>query len=97
MNVSLTPELEQLVAGKVESGMYTSASEVVREALRLLKERDELRQARLEELRPEIAVGLKQAERGQTRPFDPEDLNRRVRTRLSKGGTAATSYGSDLG
>jgi antitoxin ParD1/3/4 len=51
MNVSLTPELEQLVAEKVESGMYPSASEVVREALRLLKERDELRQARLEELR----------------------------------------------
>ena len=55
MNVSLTPELEQLVTEKVASGMYNSASEVVREALRLLKERDEIRQSRLEELRREIA------------------------------------------
>ena len=36
MNVSLTPDLEELVHKKVESGRYTSASEVVREALRLL-------------------------------------------------------------
>ena len=40
MNVSLTPELERLVNEKVESGLYQTASEVVREALRLLKERD---------------------------------------------------------
>jgi antitoxin ParD1/3/4 len=40
MNVSLTPELEQLVTEKVESGRYTSASEVIREALRLLEEHD---------------------------------------------------------
>jgi antitoxin ParD1/3/4 len=83
MNVTLTPELEQLVTEKVESGMYNSASEVVREALRLLKERDEIRQARLEELRREIAVGLEQADRGGTRPFDPDDLKRRVRDRLA--------------
>jgi antitoxin ParD1/3/4 len=35
MNVSLTPELEQFVQTKVQSGRYNSASEVVREALRL--------------------------------------------------------------
>jgi len=40
MNVSLTPELEEFIAVKVESGRYTSASEVVREALRLLEEHD---------------------------------------------------------
>lgn len=40
MNVSLTPELETLISKKVESGRYTSASEVVREALRLLEEQD---------------------------------------------------------
>lgn len=83
MNVSLTPELEQLVTEKVESGMYNSAGEVVREALRLLKERDEIQQARLEDLRRDIAVGLEQADRGETRPFDPDDLKRRVRERLS--------------
>ena len=42
MNVSLTPELEQLIHKKVETGMYLSASEVVREALRWLEERDKL-------------------------------------------------------
>jgi antitoxin ParD1/3/4 len=41
MNVSLTPELEQLVNDKVRSGLYQTASEVVREALRLLKQRDD--------------------------------------------------------
>ena len=43
MNVSLTPELEKFVDGKVESGLYNNASEVVREGLRLLKEHDDLR------------------------------------------------------
>jgi antitoxin ParD1/3/4 len=42
MNVALTPELEQLIHRKVVSGLYLSASEVVRDALRLLKERDRL-------------------------------------------------------
>ena len=41
MNVSLTPELEALVTEKVRSGLYQTASEVVREALRLLKQRDD--------------------------------------------------------
>lgn len=36
MNVSLTPQLEAMIRRKVESGMYNNASEVVREALRLL-------------------------------------------------------------
>ncbi len=40
MNVHLTPELEQLVQTKVQSGRYNSASEVVREALRLMEQRD---------------------------------------------------------
>ena len=43
MNVSFTPELENLVNDKVKSGLYNSASEVVREALRLLKEQDALK------------------------------------------------------
>lgn len=40
MNVSLTPELEQYIRRKVDSGLYSNASEVVREALRLLVGRD---------------------------------------------------------
>ncbi|MBD2776275.1 type II toxin-antitoxin system ParD family antitoxin [Iningainema tapete] len=83
MNVSLTPELEQFVQQKVSSGLYNSASEVVREALRLLREQDILRQHHLEELRREIALGIEQADRGQTKPFDAEDLKIRVMRAVS--------------
>lgn len=48
MNVNLTAELDALVRGKVKSGLYNSASEVVRDALRLLAERDELKARKLE-------------------------------------------------
>ena len=69
MNVSLTPELEQYVNGKVQSGMYHTASEVVREGLRLLKERDQLHQQKLSDIRREIQVGIDQAVRGHVSPF----------------------------
>ena len=59
MNVSLTKELEQLVNDKVKRGRYLSASEVIREALRLLEERDRLQELRTQELRREIQKGLK--------------------------------------
>lgn len=65
MNVSLTPELEELIQERVRSGRYTSASEVVREALRHLQDRDELRRLRMDELRAKIAVGLDSLERGE--------------------------------
>jgi antitoxin ParD1/3/4 len=65
MNVSLTPELEQLVAEKVESGRYASASEVIREALRLLEEQDQMKQQRLAQVREKIDRGLQQLDAGQ--------------------------------
>jgi antitoxin ParD1/3/4 len=65
MNVSLTPELEELVHDKVKSGRYLSASEVVREGLRLLEERDRLYKARLAELQKEITIGVEEADRGE--------------------------------
>jgi antitoxin ParD1/3/4 len=58
MNVSLTPELEKFVSAKVEAGRYNSASEVVREALRLLEERDQNRAARLAEFNQELGRRL---------------------------------------
>jgi antitoxin ParD1/3/4 len=72
MNLSLTPELEQLINERLESGMYNSASEVIHEALRLLQERDELQRHRQEELRREIAVGLAEADQGALAPLDIE-------------------------
>lgn len=65
VNVSLSGELDAYVAGKVESGDYASASEVVRMALRLLKERDAEQQARLEALRAMVKVGTDQLNRGE--------------------------------
>ncbi len=58
MNVSLTPELEQIVKRKVDSGMYKSLSEVVREGLRLLDNRDRAREVQLERLREAIQEGF---------------------------------------
>lgn len=82
MNVSLTPELEQFVNEKVASGMYYSASEVIREGLRLLKEQEALRQMRLEELRREIAIGVEQADRGQF--VDGEEVFRKLKEKSNK-------------
>lgn len=78
MNVNLTPELELLVRRKVASGMYTSASEVVREALRLMEEQDQMRTVRLEQLRQDVRKGL---ESGQSGPWDPEAIKQQGRTR----------------
>jgi antitoxin ParD1/3/4 len=68
MNISITPELEKFIQAKVKSGMYQSASELVRDALRLLAERDELRRKQLEKLDRDIQLGLDQAQRGELLP-----------------------------
>lgn len=65
MNVSLTPELEKLVNDKVKSGRYNSASEVIREGLRLLQDHDELKRIRRDELRREIMLGVEQIRNGE--------------------------------
>jgi len=70
MNVSLTPELETFVTSKVKTGLYSSQSEVVREGLRLLMQRDRAIEARMNELRSDIAEGLEQARRGELIPGD---------------------------
>jgi antitoxin ParD1/3/4 len=83
MNVSLTPELRRLVQQKVRSGRYLSASEVVREALRLLEDRDRLQHARLQELRKAVAVGLGQLDQGDSFPGEQvyEELRRKSEQR----------------
>ncbi len=78
MNVNLTPELEILVRRKVASGMYTSASEVVRDALRLMEEQDQMRAVRLDQLRQDVRKGL---ESGPTAPWDPETIKQQGRAR----------------
>ncbi len=65
MNVSVGKEFEEYVRSKVASGDYASVSEVVRDGLRLLREKDLVLEARLQALRGEIQKGLDQAEAGQ--------------------------------
>lgn len=74
MNVSLTPKLRALVEERVRSGRYQSASEVVREALRLLESFDEVRAAKLQALRREIAAGLRGLDEGRSVAFDRDTL-----------------------
>ena len=85
MNISLTPELEAFVNSKVASGMYQTASEVVREGLRLLHEQEELQQTKLRELRREITIGIDQADRGKLAALNAKETLARVRTnRISR-------------
>lgn len=78
MNVSLTPELEQYIQEKVASGLYYSASEVVREGLRLLKEREQLQQVRLQELRNDIQKGV---DSGEATPLQMQEVKAKARQR----------------
>src|SRR5947208_10684746 len=87
MNISLTPALEKLVGQKVKSGLYQTASEVVREGLRLLKERDD----EMRRLRADIQEGLDDFERGDYTEYDAdslhlltEDVKARGRKRLAE-------------
>lgn len=85
MNVSLTPELERWVQAKLTEGLYQSASELVREALRIMVERERLQAARVEELRRDLRLGLEQLDRGEGIPFDQaliEKIDREGRARL---------------
>ena len=65
MNVHLGPVFDEFVAELLKTGHYQTQSEVLREGLRLLKEREELKKLRLAELRNEISVGIEQADRGE--------------------------------
>jgi len=80
INVNLTPELEGLIRQKVSSGRYNSASEVVREALRLMEAEDQMRAAKLEQLRHDIHEGMHS---GAARPWSVAELKREGRKRLT--------------
>jgi antitoxin ParD1/3/4 len=80
MNISLNPHFEELVKGKIESGLYHTASEVMREALRLLEERDQLRELHLEKLRQDIKNGLNS---GEATPLDIETIKAKGRKRIA--------------
>jgi len=79
MNVNLSPQLEAMVKAKVASGRYTSASEVVREALRLMEQQDQLRLLQFEQLRRDIQDGLAS---GEAEVWNPKAIKAEGRRRL---------------
>jgi antitoxin ParD1/3/4 len=72
LNISLPSELHRFVNAKVDSGLYTSASEVVRESLRLLEKREREHQMSLGKVRRAITEGLVDLDAGRT--FDGEEV-----------------------
>ena len=79
MNVNLGTVLDNFIAELLNTGLYQSQSEVVREGLRLLKEREDFKNLRLAELRKEIAIGSEQADRGEF--VDGEEAFAEIRRR----------------
>jgi len=79
MNVSLTPQLEDLLKEKVSTGMYSSVSEVVREALRLLSERDSMQEMKREALKKDIAQGINSLNNGEGKSLDIENIKAKGR------------------
>ena len=78
MNINLSPQLEELVKNKVASGLYTSASEVVREALRMMEESDRAKAIKFEQLRQDIREGL---ESGTATEWNKEEIKQEGRKR----------------
>jgi antitoxin ParD1/3/4 len=76
LNVSLTPELEQFVQGRVESGRYQTASEVVREGLRLLELQERDREEAFRALKAKLARASAQADRGEF--VDPDEVLKKI-------------------
>lgn len=86
MNISLTPELERFVQEKVAHGMYTSASEVIRESLRLMHTYDDIQKQRIAGLSQAIDIGMNQLHHGQFTEgkVSREKMKRKIDA-LSKG------------
>ena len=80
MNVSLTPELEKFVHAKVDSGMYTSASEVIRESLRIMHNYDDRQQQKIDQLNQAIDVGLQELMQGKR--MDAADSYERLKAKI---------------
>jgi antitoxin ParD1/3/4 len=86
INISLPPELENRVRQRVESGLYGSASEVVREALRLLDVYEQSRQQSLACLQADIRLGMADVAEGNIHPADAASIKQRARELMKTKG-----------
>ncbi|MEJ2443969.1 MAG: type II toxin-antitoxin system ParD family antitoxin [Exilibacterium sp.] len=80
MNVNLSPIFESYIQKQLDAGMYNNASEVVREALRLKMQQDEIYQTKLEALR---AALIKGEESGEAEPFDMDEIIAEAKAELN--------------
>lgn len=97
MNVSLTPELESMIHSKVQSGLYNSASEVVREALRLLEEQDRIKEMRREDLRREIMKGVEDIKAGRYITLETKEDYDNLAEDIKQGGRQRLAEKRKLG
>ena len=77
-NVSLPAELDNVVQGYLNSGMYANYSEVIRNAIRVMHNSDEQQRVRLELMRQDIQFSLQQAKAGQISPVNLSRLKHEV-------------------
>ena len=84
MNVSLTPQLENFVKQKVSTGLYNSVSEVIREALRLLEEKEALKMMKLEALRGDVLAYVESLDRGEGKLLNTEAIKTKGREIMSQ-------------
>ena len=83
-NISLTDHHDDLIEAKIQAGEYANASEVVREGLRLIQERDQELAARVDAIKSRVAVGLEQAARGDFIEGTIDEIRERIRRRAEE-------------
>jgi antitoxin ParD1/3/4 len=76
-NIALTPHFDKFVRDKIESGRYQSASEVVRDSLRIMEQHEQERQQALADVRRKIQIGYDQVRRGET--VDPGEVFKEIK------------------
>ena len=81
ISVNLTSDLAGFVQEQTRSGKYTSASEVVQEALRLLEAAEQIRADRIRDAKAKIAEGLASLNRGEG--LDGEGVFRELEAAIS--------------
>jgi antitoxin ParD1/3/4 len=86
LNVSLPVELENRVREHVASGMYGSASEVIREALRLFEAYQAAQTSQLRALQADIHQGLEDVNANRVGPLDIDVIKQQGRQRLKQAG-----------
>jgi antitoxin ParD1/3/4 len=84
LNISLPAELEARVRQRVESGLYSSASELVREALRLFETFEAVRSGKLKQLRADLEEGVADVRAGRVVELNAQATKQRGRAKLAK-------------